>query len=253
MPSLRFFAAKATAHAAANHFHIVGGEVQRGGSLALADGQNTITSLTSLKTLDLSLNATGRLPSQATTSGAAVDLEVNLALNDERNAVVPSVTASGNLTLADIVGASVPGGGKTATPRFGAPSTCSLVGALGSLTIAAYWRSSGIIALVLLVLSVVWGVLLATRALKPYDRPAWLLDLHRWLGGTALVMTGLHLFGLGFSWGGFESLAISCDPQLASRTAPVDLGGPLIRLHIGLESPTDLIADLRTALDVYSA
>jgi predicted ferric reductase len=57
-------------------------------------------------------------------------------------------------------------------------------------------RSSGIIALVLLVLSVVWGVLLATRALKPYDRPAWLLDLHKWLGGTALVMTGLHLFGL---------------------------------------------------------
>ena len=34
-------------------------------------------------------------------------------------------------------------------------------------------RSSGIIALVLLVLSVVWGVLLATRALKPHDRPAW--------------------------------------------------------------------------------
>jgi DMSO/TMAO reductase YedYZ heme-binding membrane subunit len=57
-------------------------------------------------------------------------------------------------------------------------------------------RSSGIVALVLLVLSVVWGVLLATRALKPHDRPAWLLDLHRWLGGTALVMTGLHMLGL---------------------------------------------------------
>lgn len=57
-------------------------------------------------------------------------------------------------------------------------------------------RSSGIVALVLLVLSVVWGVLLATRALRPHDRPAWLLDLHRWLGGTALAMTGLHLLGL---------------------------------------------------------
>lgn len=57
-------------------------------------------------------------------------------------------------------------------------------------------RSSGIVALVLLVASVVWGVLLATRVLKPHDRPAWLLDLHRWLGGTALVMTGLHLLGL---------------------------------------------------------
>lgn len=57
-------------------------------------------------------------------------------------------------------------------------------------------RSSGIVALVLLVLSLVWGVLLATRVLRPYDRPAWLLDLHRWLGGTAIVMTGLHLLGL---------------------------------------------------------
>ena len=57
-------------------------------------------------------------------------------------------------------------------------------------------RSSGIVALALLVASMVWGVLLATRALKPHDRPAWLLDLHRWLGGMALVMTGLHVLGL---------------------------------------------------------
>ena len=57
-------------------------------------------------------------------------------------------------------------------------------------------RSSGMVAMVLLVLSLVWGVLLATRALKPFDRPAWLLDLHKWLGGTSIVMTALHLFGL---------------------------------------------------------
>lgn len=57
-------------------------------------------------------------------------------------------------------------------------------------------RSSGIVALVLLVASVVWGVLLATRALRPLDRPAWLLDLHKWLGGVALVMTGFHMLGL---------------------------------------------------------
>lgn len=57
-------------------------------------------------------------------------------------------------------------------------------------------RSSGIVALVLLVASLVFGVLLATRVLKPIDRPAWLLDLHSWLGGSALVMTGLHLLGL---------------------------------------------------------
>jgi len=72
-------------------------------------------------------------------------------------------------------------------------------------------RSSGIVALVLLVASVVWGVLLSTRVLRPHDRPAWLLDLHRWLGGTALVMTGLHLLGLyldGYIDYGFTELLV---------------------------------------------
>jgi cystathionine beta-lyase len=63
----------------------------------------------------------------------------------------------------------------------------------------------------------------------------------------------LTLFGLGFSWGGYESLAIHCDPQI-QRTARPWLGlGPLIRLHIGLEAPSDLIADLRQGLDVFAA
>lgn len=61
----------------------------------------------------------------------------------------------------------------------------------------------------------------------------------------------LELFGLGFSWGGFESLAIHCDPQLSRRVFKKDLGGPLIRLHIGLESSADLITDLRAGLDAY--
>jgi DMSO/TMAO reductase YedYZ heme-binding membrane subunit len=72
-------------------------------------------------------------------------------------------------------------------------------------------RSTGIVALVLLVLSLVWGVLLVTRALKPLDRPAWLLDLHRWLGGSALVMTGLHMMGLyldGYIRFGFAELLV---------------------------------------------
>jgi cystathionine beta-lyase len=63
----------------------------------------------------------------------------------------------------------------------------------------------------------------------------------------------LTLFGLGFSWGGFESLAIHCDPQLGFRPQKPALGGPLVRLHIGLEDPDDLIADLRRALDAYAA
>jgi len=61
----------------------------------------------------------------------------------------------------------------------------------------------------------------------------------------------LELFGLGFSWGGFESLAIHCDPQLKLRPDKPAFDGPVIRLHVGLEDPDDLIADLRQALDAY--
>lgn len=65
-------------------------------------------------------------------------------------------------------------------------------------------------------------------------------------------LDALELFGLGFSWGGFESLAISVAPQLKQRRFPKDYGGPLVRLHIGLEEPADLIEDLRQALTVYA-
>ena len=65
-------------------------------------------------------------------------------------------------------------------------------------------------------------------------------------------LDALKLFGLGFSWGGFESLAISVDPQLGQRKVKRRHPGPLVRLHIGLEDPADLIDDLRQALDAYS-
>lgn len=72
-------------------------------------------------------------------------------------------------------------------------------------------RSSGIVALVLLLLSLVWGILLATRVLRPDDRPAWLLDLHRWFGSLAVVMTTLHLLGLvldGYMHFGFAEILV---------------------------------------------
>jgi cystathionine beta-lyase len=65
-------------------------------------------------------------------------------------------------------------------------------------------------------------------------------------------LDALTLFGLGFSWGGFESLAISEGNQVAQRRFGDDLGGPLVRLHIGLEDPADLIADLRRGLDALA-
>jgi cystathionine beta-lyase len=66
------------------------------------------------------------------------------------------------------------------------------------------------------------------------------------------LLDALQLFGLGFSWGGFESLAIHCDPQLGSRKTKPAFAGPLVRLHVGLEDADDLIADLRQGLDAYN-
>ena len=65
-------------------------------------------------------------------------------------------------------------------------------------------------------------------------------------------LNALKLFGLGFSWGGFESLAILCDPQLGKRKFAPRYAGPLMRLHIGLENEDELIADLRGGLDAYA-
>ena len=55
---------------------------------------------------------------------------------------------------------------------------------------------------------------------------------------------GLALFAIGASWGGFESLAILARPDAVRSAMPWQGGGPLVRLHVGLEDPDDLIADL---------
>jgi len=65
---------------------------------------------------------------------------------------------------------------------------------------------------------------------------------------VAAFVEGLDLFGIGASWGGFESLAVPFDctkMRTATRWAP---GGPAVRLHIGLEDADDLIADLERGL-----
>jgi cystathionine beta-lyase len=55
----------------------------------------------------------------------------------------------------------------------------------------------------------------------------------------------LELFGIGYSWGGYESLALPVDPHRTVSTVPAP---NLVRLHIGLEDPEDLIDDLGTSL-----
>ncbi|GLV24259.1 cystathionine beta-lyase [Sphingobium sp. Cam5-1] len=64
----------------------------------------------------------------------------------------------------------------------------------------------------------------------------------------AALIDGLDHFGIGYSWGGFESLALPVDPA-RYRTATIwQAEGPLVRLQIGLEDPADLIADIDAGL-----
>jgi len=59
---------------------------------------------------------------------------------------------------------------------------------------------------------------------------------------VAALVDGLDHFGIGFSWGGFESLIV---PAAITRTArPFHAEGPVLRIHAGLEDPDDLIEDL---------
>ena len=71
--------------------------------------------------------------------------------------------------------------------------------------------------------------------------------------GLAAMLDGLELFGMGFSWGGFESLVIPFDCagyRTATTWAP---GGPALRFHIGLEDVADLKADLEAGFSRLSA
>lgn len=81
---------------------------------------------------------------------------------------------------------------------------------------------------------------LFAMALKPMDRVA-----------LAAFFDALQLFGIGLSWGGYESLVVPMDrPRRNARTW--DLEGPLVRVHAGLEDASDLAADLCQALGAAS-
>lgn len=60
----------------------------------------------------------------------------------------------------------------------------------------------------------------------------------------AAMLDSLELFGMGWSWGGFESLVIPTYPALSRTATAWNPGGPCLRLAIGLEDPADLLADL---------
>jgi len=63
---------------------------------------------------------------------------------------------------------------------------------------------------------------------------------------VAAFVDGLHHFGIGYSWGGFESLIVPAHIRRSKRPYPAE--GPVLRIHAGLEDASDLIADLDAGL-----
>ncbi len=59
------------------------------------------------------------------------------------------------------------------------------------------------------------------------------------------MLNGMRLFGMGFSWGGYESLMIPASLSTSRTARPWHANGRTLRIHAGLEDPADLIADLQ--------
>lgn len=73
--------------------------------------------------------------------------------------------------------------------------------------------------------------------LEPVERPA-----------LAAMLDGLELYGMGASWGGYESLILPVDPNRSRSATQWDSRGPMLRVHAGLEDIDDLISDLDAGL-----
>jgi cysteine-S-conjugate beta-lyase len=74
--------------------------------------------------------------------------------------------------------------------------------------------------------------------LHPVPRPA-----------LAAFLDGLTFFGMGASWGGYESLIMPSDPRPIRKATKWTMPGQLLRIHAGLEDPADLIADLEAGFE----
>ncbi|MCW3847166.1 cystathionine beta-lyase [Sphingomonas sp. LB-2] len=91
---------------------------------------------------------------------------------------------------------------------------------------------------------------------RDFKGPAGLFSFVLNGGGEAAraaLIDGLEHFGIGYSWGGFESLALPVDPQRYRTATKWEAEGPVVRLQIGLEDPDDLIADLDAGLARFRA
>ena len=97
-------------------------------------------------------------------------------------------------------------------------------------------RASGIVAWVLVTVSVILGLWFSLRLTRDRPRPAWTLDLHRFVGGLAVVFTGVHLAGLVLdSYVQFDLRDLLVPGASAWRAGAVALGVVGVYLLVAIE------------------
>jgi DMSO/TMAO reductase YedYZ heme-binding membrane subunit len=103
-------------------------------------------------------------------------------------------------------------------------------------------RASGIVAWALLAAAVIWGLLLSTRIARGRPGPAWLLDLHRFLGAAAVTFTALHLTGLvADNYVHFGAADLLLPGATSWKPGPVALGVVSLYLLVAIESTSLLM------------
>lgn len=70
---------------------------------------------------------------------------------------------------------------------------------------------------------------------------------------VAAMLDGMDLFKMGYSWGGYESLIVPCDPGKLRAASEFITSGPCLRIHAGLEDPEDMKEDLAAGFERLNA
>lgn len=106
-------------------------------------------------------------------------------------------------------------------------------------------RASGIVAWLMLTASVIWGIVLSTKAFPEQRRPAWLLDLHRWLGGLTVSFVVIHLAALvADSYVSFNLIDLLVPFASAWKPVPVAIGVVAMWLLVAVEATSLLMKRL---------
>lgn len=111
-------------------------------------------------------------------------------------------------------------------------------------------RASGLVGWALLGAATLWGLALSTKVLGKRPRPNWLLDMHRWLGGVALIFTGVHMLALladQYVHFGLTSVLV----PLAAKWHPVAVAWGVVSLYLLLAVELTSLARSRLSKQVW--